>query len=124
MTTTTPQVLPGGQSLDAAIAEAAEAYQLDRKHVFHSWSAQAQITPMTIVASEGSYVWDDAGNRYLDFFPGWGCDFEGEIAVNVDFLQLATRVYAETDRIRCGSAIMNILSNGGPIAAADIEIDR
>ena len=67
MTTTTPQVLPGGQSLDAAIAEAAEAYQLDRKHVFHSWSAQAQITPMTIVASEGSYVWDGEGNRYLDF---------------------------------------------------------
>ncbi|HRD13625.1 MAG TPA: aspartate aminotransferase family protein [Mycobacterium sp.] len=67
MTTTTPQVLPGGQSLDAAIAEATEAYQLDRKHVFHSWSAQAQITPMTIVASEGSYVWDGEGNRYLDF---------------------------------------------------------
>ena len=67
MTTTTPQVLPGGQSLDAAIAEAAEAYQLDRKHVFHSWSAQAQITPMTIVASEGSYVWDGEGNKYLDF---------------------------------------------------------
>ena len=67
MTTTTPQVLPSGQSLDAAIAEATEAYQLDRKHVFHSWSAQAQITPMTIVASEGSYVWDGGGNRYLDF---------------------------------------------------------
>ncbi|HNF05023.1 MAG: aspartate aminotransferase family protein [Mycolicibacterium sp.] len=67
MTTTTPQVLPGGQSLDAAIAEATEAYQLDRKHVFHSWSAQAQITPMTIVASEGSYVWDGEGNKYLDF---------------------------------------------------------
>lgn len=45
--------------------------------------------------------------------------FEGEIAVNVDFLQLATRVFAETDRIHCGSAIMNILSNGGPIAAAE-----
>lgn len=45
--------------------------------------------------------------------------FEGEIAVNVDFLQLATRVFAETNRIHCGSAIMNILSNGGPIAAAE-----
>jgi taurine--2-oxoglutarate transaminase len=35
--------------------------------VFHSWSAQAQVTPMTIVAAEGSYVWDGAGNRLLDF---------------------------------------------------------
>ena len=26
---------------------------------------------------EGSAVWDDAGNRYLDFFPGWGCNLLG-----------------------------------------------
>jgi taurine--2-oxoglutarate transaminase len=40
---------------------------LDRLHVFHSWSAQAQIKPMTIVAADGSYVWDGEGNRLLDF---------------------------------------------------------
>ena len=45
MTTTTPQVLPSGQSVEAAIAEGAHAYELDRKHVFHSWSAQGQIKP-------------------------------------------------------------------------------
>jgi taurine---2-oxoglutarate transaminase len=66
-TSTTSQVLPSGQDVDAARAEAAHAYELDRKHVFHSWSAQAQITPMTIVASEGSYVWDGDGNKLLDF---------------------------------------------------------
>ncbi|MFN8089020.1 MAG: aspartate aminotransferase family protein [Mycobacterium sp.] len=66
MTVTTP-VLPSGQDLDTAIAEGARAYELDRKHVFHSWSAQAQIKPMTIVASEGSYVWDGEGNKLLDF---------------------------------------------------------
>lgn len=65
--TTTETALPNGLDLDAARAEAARAYDLDRAHVFHSWSAQAQITPMTIVASEGSYVWDGAGNRLLDF---------------------------------------------------------
>src|SRR3978361_104580 len=59
--------LPSGQDLDAAKAEAAHAYELDRKHVFHSWSAQAQITPMTIDATERSYVWDGAGNKLLDF---------------------------------------------------------
>jgi taurine--2-oxoglutarate transaminase len=67
MTTTAPQVLPNGQDLDTARAEAARAYELDRQHVFHSWSAQAQIKPMTLVASEGSYVWDGDGNKLLDF---------------------------------------------------------
>ena len=64
---TDAHVLPSGQDLPSAIAEGARAYELDRAHVFHSWSAQAQIKPMTIVASEGSYVWDGDGNRLLDF---------------------------------------------------------
>ena len=42
------------------------AYELDRAHVFHSWSAQASVHPMVIDRAEGSYVWDDAGQRYLD----------------------------------------------------------
>ena len=46
---------------------AKRAYDLDRKHVFHSWSAQAKLTPMTITGSEGCYVWDGEGNRLLDF---------------------------------------------------------
>ena len=49
MTTFDSTLLPSGQDLATAKAEAAHAYELDRKHVFHSWSAQAQITPMTIV---------------------------------------------------------------------------
>ncbi|MFA5710425.1 aminotransferase class III-fold pyridoxal phosphate-dependent enzyme, partial [Mycolicibacterium sp.] len=67
MTATTPQLLPGGRDLDAAIAEGKRAYELDRAHVFHSWSAQAKLSPMTVVAAEGSYVWDGEGNRLLDF---------------------------------------------------------
>jgi taurine--2-oxoglutarate transaminase len=59
--------LPNGQDVESALAEGAHAYELDRKHVFHSWSAQAQITPMTIVAADGSYVWDGDGNKLLDF---------------------------------------------------------
>lgn len=47
--------------------------------------------------------------------PHW----EGEVGLNVDFLQLATRVFARTKRIECGSAVMNILCNGGPVAAAE-----
>src|SRR6201984_1329862 len=34
-------------------------------------------SPVCLVSGEGSYVWDAEGNRYLDFFPGWGCDLLG-----------------------------------------------
>lgn len=45
--------------------------------------------------------------------------FVGEIGLNTDILQLAHKVFARTKRIGVGSAIMNILCNGGPIAAAE-----
>jgi acetylornithine/N-succinyldiaminopimelate aminotransferase len=32
---------------------------------------------LALVRGEGSNVWDDQGNRYLDFFPGWGCNLLG-----------------------------------------------
>ncbi|MDQ5974655.1 MAG: taurine---2-oxoglutarate transaminase [Actinomycetota bacterium] len=41
-------------------------HDLDRAHVFHSWSAQGALNPMDIAAAEGCYVWDYDGNRYLD----------------------------------------------------------
>jgi predicted acetylornithine/succinylornithine family transaminase len=33
--------------------------------------------PVCLVRGEGSHVWDAEGKRYLDFFPGWGCDLLG-----------------------------------------------
>jgi predicted acetylornithine/succinylornithine family transaminase len=33
--------------------------------------------PVALVRGEDSYVWDSEGNRYLDFFPGWGCGLLG-----------------------------------------------
>jgi predicted acetylornithine/succinylornithine family transaminase len=33
--------------------------------------------PLVLARGEGSYVWDDQGRRYLDFFPGWGCNLLG-----------------------------------------------
>ena len=41
--------------------------ELDRAHVFHSWSAQKLISPIPIAGSSGSHFWDFDGNRYLDF---------------------------------------------------------
>lgn len=47
--------------------------------------------------------------------PHW----QGEVGLNTDFLQLSHRVFQRTKRIETGSAVMNILCNGGPIAAAE-----
>lgn len=33
--------------------------------------------PVALVRGEGVYVWDAEGNRYLDLFPGWGCNLLG-----------------------------------------------
>ncbi|PZU39775.1 MAG: aspartate aminotransferase family protein [Microbacterium sp.] len=41
--------------------------QLDRAHVFHSWSAQGALDPVVIAGGSGTTVWDHSGNRYLDF---------------------------------------------------------
>ncbi len=33
--------------------------------------------PVCLVRGENSWVWDAEGRRYLDFFPGWGCNLVG-----------------------------------------------
>jgi len=35
--------------------------------VFHSWSAQKLIDPLVVAGGEGAWLWDEDGNRYLDF---------------------------------------------------------
>ncbi len=39
--------------------------------------------PICLVRGEGSYVWDSEGNRYLDLFPGWGCNLLGHCPPSV-----------------------------------------
>jgi taurine--2-oxoglutarate transaminase len=39
----------------------------DRAHVFASWAAQDDISPMPIARASGSYFWDYDDKRYLDF---------------------------------------------------------
>ncbi|NNM47302.1 aspartate aminotransferase family protein [Knoellia koreensis] len=53
----------------AAVTSADEARvrRDDRAHVFHSWSAQAQIDPLPIASAQGSHFTDYEGRRYLDF---------------------------------------------------------
>ena len=33
--------------------------------------------PVELLRGEGSHVWDSSGRRYLDLFPGWGCNLLG-----------------------------------------------
>ncbi len=39
--------------------------------------------PVALVRGEDSWVWDSEGNRYLDFFPGWGCNLLGHCPAKV-----------------------------------------
>jgi acetylornithine/N-succinyldiaminopimelate aminotransferase len=44
-----------------------------RKYVIPNYTRY----PVCLVRGEGSYVWDAEGKRYLDLFPGWGCNLLG-----------------------------------------------
>lgn len=48
-------------------ARGKEVFDLDRKYVFHSWSAQGQISPLPVAGGKGAYFWDFDGKKYLDF---------------------------------------------------------
>ncbi|WP_213815793.1 aspartate aminotransferase family protein [Glaciihabitans sp. dw_435] len=62
MTTVNPAFLGGTTPADGA-----HALAMDRAHVFHSWSAQGNLTPFAIAGGSGSTVWDFDGKHYLDF---------------------------------------------------------
>jgi taurine---2-oxoglutarate transaminase len=64
LTKTTSPLVPTGPSTPSSEARVRAD---DRSHVFHSWSAQAQIDPLPIASASGSYFTDYSGNRYLDF---------------------------------------------------------
>jgi acetylornithine/N-succinyldiaminopimelate aminotransferase len=52
--------------------------------------------PVCLARGEGSYVWDAEGERYLDFFPGWGCNLLGhcpEPVVKAVQEQVATLIH-------------------------------
>jgi predicted acetylornithine/succinylornithine family transaminase len=51
----------------------AEVVGLFQRYVIGNYTR----APVCLVRGDGSYVWDAEGNRYLDFFPGWGCDLLG-----------------------------------------------
>ena len=53
--------------------------ELFKKYVIGNYNRY----PVNLVRGEGSLVWDSEGNRYLDFFPGWGCNLLGHCPPHV-----------------------------------------
>ena len=51
----------------------AETIELFQQYVIPNYGRY----PVSLVRGEGSYVWDSEGQRYLDLFPGWGCNLLG-----------------------------------------------
>lgn len=50
-----------------------EVISLFEKYVIPNYTRY----PVVLVRGEGPYCWDIEGNRYVDFFPGWGCNLFG-----------------------------------------------
>lgn len=59
--------------MSTATRSSAETIELFNRYVIPNYRRY----PICLVRGEGSYVWDAEGNRYLDLFPGWGCDILG-----------------------------------------------
>jgi predicted acetylornithine/succinylornithine family transaminase len=76
----------------ARTTSSAEIIDLFKKHVVPNYAR----FPVALVRGEGSHVWDAEGNRYLDFFPGWGCNLLGhcpEPVVRAVQEQVATLIH-------------------------------
>ena len=68
-----------------------------------AWIAEAHLSTEVQKQHKGAVV------------PHW----QGEIGLNTDVFQMAHQVFARTKNINVGSAVMNLVCNGGPIARAE-----
>ncbi len=59
--------------MTASTLSSSDTIELFQKYVIPNYGRY----PVSLVRGEGSLVWDSEGNRYLDFFPGWGCNLLG-----------------------------------------------
>ena len=82
--------LPPWPSTDTL--NSAEIIELFRRYVVPNYRRYNIV----LARGEGSYVWDTDGRRYLDFFPGWGCNLLGhcpEPVVKAVQEQVATLIH-------------------------------
>jgi len=53
--------------------DAEEIKRLDKIHVMHTWSVNADLDPKVIVDADGVYIFDSDGQRFLDFLSQVKC---------------------------------------------------
>jgi predicted acetylornithine/succinylornithine family transaminase len=79
-------------AVTAAPLKSTEIIELFKQYVVPNYRRY----PVALARGEGSWVWDVDGNRYLDFFPGWGCNLLGhcpEPVVRAVQEQVATLIH-------------------------------
>jgi predicted acetylornithine/succinylornithine family transaminase len=64
---------------DLESLSSADTVELFKRYVIGNYNRY----PVNLVRGEGSLVWDAEGNRYLDLFPGWGCNLLGHCPPHV-----------------------------------------
>ena len=65
--------MPTAHDIDTEHLSSADTVELFKRYVIGNYNRY----PVNLVRGEGSFVWDAEGNRYLDLFPGWGCNLLG-----------------------------------------------
>src|SRR5882724_2462666 len=59
--------------MEVATQSSRETIELFSQYVIGNYTRYA----VCLVRGDGAEVWDAEGNRFLDFFPGWGCNLLG-----------------------------------------------
>ncbi|HEV7956553.1 MAG TPA: aminotransferase class III-fold pyridoxal phosphate-dependent enzyme, partial [Marisediminicola sp.] len=95
------------------------AYDLDRAHVFHSWSAQGALKPFVIAGGLASEVWDYDGRTYLDFSSqlvnvNIGHQHPKVVAAIKEQADMLTTVAPPHANLARGQAAKRILEKAGP----------
>ncbi len=94
-------------------------HDLDRAHVFHSWSAQGALNPLVIAGGLGTDVWDFEGTHYLDFSSqlvnvNIGHAHPKVVAAIQEQAAVLPTIAPSTANLARGEAAARILAKAGP----------
>lgn len=96
-----------------------DAYLPSEKQLFQNFFAQVKAADnlgyRTAWVAESHLSSQTQKLHPQPVIPHW----QGEVGINSDIFQLSHMVFDRTENIEMGSAVMNLLTNGGPIAAAE-----
>lgn len=94
-------------------------YKPTEAQMFHNFFEQVELADQlgygTAWIAESHLSSEVQKSHSKPVIPHW----QGEVGLNVDFLQLAACIFQRTRTLEVGSAVMNILCMGGPVAHAE-----